>query len=318
MKNRFFVLGMLLSVALILAFHYWFTVEAPCFEDSVIEHNRILRDTAVQPFNNRVLVPYTTEFIIDKLQKVIPYRAAFKITYIVFIAINLLAAFILLYYYLSLFFESLLLKIAGILWVVASFIVALRFHCYQPWSFIELVFFLAGVIFIYKNRYIELLICILFATLNRETALYIPLLYCIQQFDFKKFRVKENIVKFSGPIIVFSIIFIMLKVFRSATPHQKSILELFQTNTQSLNGFIINMLAIALFFNMQLFAVPMGYKYADEFNKKNMFLTPVVFVLYAVFGAWGETRVLMPYLVLILPLGLYYINKISVDNGMAG
>ncbi|MDV7394784.1 hypothetical protein RZS08_25590, partial [Arthrospira platensis SPKY1] len=63
------------------------------------------------------------------------------------------------------------------LYVAGTIPITFGEHFFQPWSFLEAVFFMLALQWIYEKRHVLLIPLIILAALNRETAALIPILF---------------------------------------------------------------------------------------------------------------------------------------------
>jgi len=110
--------------------------------------------------------------------------------------------------------------------------IAPKDHWYQPWSLLEPGFFSLALILavFYRDKVGLGFLLTALAALNRETAIFIPLLFLLT-FDFKALSIKQ-FLSLLFMFLIWTGIFFGLRYFRGNAPHAEIIIGLFSHNTQ--------------------------------------------------------------------------------------
>jgi hypothetical protein len=308
-KEAVIVIVFLLTSALAVSYDYYKKVDSLRLAPRLELHERIIQGTAPSPYQYRVLVPFTTEIIRQLfLAGGMNANDAFRFSYALY---NFLAVFFSLfasYIYFRCWFryEHALI---GCLFIAVIMPVNFRYHTFQPWSLIEIGFFAFGLYAIYTEKWEALALTILFASLNRETAIFIPFIlgvHFIREGLKKKALFSRNtryLVMILGFAGIWLMVFFGLRLIFGNAPHVSDLADLFERNLQPLNLYRTSV-ALILFFGFYWFLILFGYLKAPDFVKVTIWIVPFYLVTYLVWGVWYETRVLMSLYPIFIPLGL--------------
>jgi hypothetical protein len=104
-------------------------------------------------------------------------------------------------------------------------------YYFQPWSLLEAGFFSAALVAIHRQHYLLLVSLTVLASLNRETALFIPLafLLSIERRSINKNKWKP-IILFIGLLLIWATTFLGLRYFLGSASHVATIQELLAQN----------------------------------------------------------------------------------------
>lgn len=172
------------TLALSLTIVHHFKIDVTQINNQVCLHLGILKNTAPQPYNLRVLQPWLVEGA-TKIAAVvnIDYFTAFVLGYGTIRFISLFATFCLADALFTVFGGVLFAKLA-VLFLAAIYPLSFLFYYYQPTSILDLAFLTLGVLLIVKNKNLLLLAAVmLFAALNRNTSIFILVFYALWNFD---------------------------------------------------------------------------------------------------------------------------------------
>ena len=314
-KKKFDVITLVLifSVSAVIAHDYFYRVDLPGYQLRLNLHRQIMAGTAPSPYNYRILVPFAVEFLISAISIILPAKLAFLLSYAIY---DLLSIFILLttlFSWLRIWFSR-ELTLIGILFVAGTMPIALQNHYYQPWSVLEAVFFTASLVAIHRKRYWLLALLVGLATLNRETAICIPVVFLLTNLDLmeilkaKKILNWKPILIFCGLFLTWAIIFLGLRYFRASESSVLTIKELLLLNTSTEN-------LLATFVNGSLFLggfwvfTVLGLRSAPTFIKQISLVVPFYVIAIIVWGIWYEVRLLMPMYPIFLSLGLSFLDN---------
>lgn len=300
---------MILSVSVVIAYGYFTKVDLVNYKTRLELHNQILEGTAPSPYRYRILVPFVVEVFTKALSTVLPIRASFLLSYGIY---DLLAVFFLLamlFIWLRTWFNE--EALIGVLFVAATIPIALQDHNFQPWSLLEAGLFSAALLAIDKKRFWLLVFIVTLATLNRETAVFIPLAYLVtidRKSDLKTSSKKdwEPILLFSGLFLIWLAIFWGLRYMRGNALQIETFRELLARNTIKGSLFYAVVNGSLFLGGLWVFAI-LGYKNAPLFIKRIALIIPLYLLTIMVWGVWYEVRLLMPLYPILVPLGLYYL-----------
>jgi hypothetical protein len=162
-----------------------------------------------------------------------------------------------------------------------------------------------GLLFIYKEKFTALAITIALATLNRETALFLPLVYLfvnpilIQESNKKKIN-RTVLNRFLIISAIWALIFISLRWLIPALPGEISIESVWAFNSTRY-GFFKAIINISVFLGFFWFYSISGFKKSPEFIRKASLVIPLYLFAVLIFGMWYEVRLLIILYPLLLP-----------------
>lgn len=310
MKKRivsFALWAILLSLALVLAYLYFFMIEKPALNMRIELHRQIVRADAPSPYQYRILIPYVAEGLWYLGKKILPEHHAFALTYI-FINITALFLFIWVGFHLLTEWYHPEYALIGTLFITAVMPITFFDHYFQPWSFWEALFYNMALLMILRQRWVWLGIIILLAALNRETSLVILPTFVLTGLAETKFLCWRKWNWNRLPLLVlyillWSTVFISLRLIRPPTPHVETIAQIWQFNIQPQN--IIHaginwMLFLGGFWPLAL----IGYPRAPSFLKRAAWVLVFHLPLILIWGYWREVRMLILYYFVLVGLGL--------------
>jgi hypothetical protein len=255
---------LIISVSAVIAYSYYERVDSPNYELREDLHKQIIQGTAPSPHRYRVLVPFTCNIFINILSLIFPKKLSFLFTYGVYDLFSICFTLIMLFLWLRKIGFTKEQSLIGVLFVGGTVPIALRDHWYQPWSLLEPGFFSLALILavFYRDKiWLHFLLTAL-ATLNRETAIFIPLLFLLT-LDFKNSSIKQ-FLSLLFMFLIWAGIFFALRYFRGNAPHVETIIGLFSHNTQKV-ALIHTMINWVLFLGSFWIFVFLGYKRATKF-----------------------------------------------------
>lgn len=316
-KKLTFVIIIVITCALTLSFDYYKKVDSPKQRSRLELHNQIIAGTAPSPYQYRVLVPFATQIVQSIFAFLSPERA-FLITYFLYdffaISFSLIAVFL----YLNIWFTN-EQALIGTLLMAAVMPVNFYYHYYQPWSLIETGFFALGLYLIFYSKFTSLAVLTFFAALNRETAVFIPLLYflTVVRNYLKKVTTYQSFTKqlLQGTLLMFIWfgIFFGLRILFGPTEHIVDMNELLHRNLAT-NNFVKSAGLIFIFLGPFWFLTIRGYITAPDFIKTTAWILPLYLITIMLWGVWYETRVLMPMYPIFLSLGLCAVFPGSIKT----
>lgn len=273
------------------------------FEHSTENLKKVITREISPPMLHRILVPYTIYFF-HKIS-----HLPLNYTYALFRFIFFFLSFVIFHIYLKKWFDDKLAMI-GTLSVIASLPLMLTNWYCIPTDIPELITFILGAMWIRDNKYKNLFILIPIASLNRETALALVLLYFLNAIgkEEKFILVKRTLIYFllwAVPSLILILTFGgvrdvhtffwnygynirgLLKIFKSPNPYNHYYFLLY------LCGFYW----ILAFRN---------FSQKDPLLKRSVIVMSLLF-LYTFFKAGGihEVRIFIPFYTFVIPLGLF-------------
>jgi hypothetical protein len=301
---------LILSVSAVIAYGYFSRVDRQNYESRLELHNQIIAGTAPSPYRYRILVPIAGEFFTKALSVVLSIKAAFLLSYATY---DLLAVFFLLailFFWLRTWFNR-EQALIGVLFVAGTMPIALQDHYFQPWSLLEAGLFSAALLAIHRQRYWLLASLVALASLNRETAVFIPLAFLLT-IDMKSLLNTRSrnewkpILLFGGLFLIWAAVFWGLRYFRGSASHIETIEGLLARNTTKGSLFYTFVNGSLFLGGLWAFAF-LGFRYAPSFIKRVALIIPLYLITVIVWGVWYEVRLLMPLYPVLVPLGLSFL-----------
>ena len=186
---------------------------------------------------------------------------------------------------------------------------ALRDHYFQPWSILEAGLFAAGLLCVRDRRYRLLALVVALASLNRETAIFIPLALFFAVAGSKGEDGAgfpgggKALLLFVGYVAIWAAAFFGMRTLLGDAPRVVTVEELLARNTISPAIFRTAVHLALIFGAFWIFAVA-GFRRAPEFVKRTTLIAPLYLAAVALWGVWYEVRLLMPLYAIVIPLGL--------------
>jgi hypothetical protein len=302
---------LLVSVAAVLARGYFTRIDLPHLQARIETHHAIVAATAPSPYRYRVLIPFVGDALTAVLAPATGRVAAFVWAYLAIEAVAFALLMLVLYRYLRSWFGA-SHALIGVLFVAATLPTALADHYYQPWSLLKPALVAAGLLLARAGRHVALAFLVLVATLNRETALYIPLLYLATRIDVAaivRHRRPPRAATLGWFVLYAGIwlgVMLALRAWRGPAPHAHALAEILAVNLRPENTLRL-LINLSLFFGFFWFLVLFGLRRADPFLRRAAATVPLYLALVVLWGRWYEVRLLMPLYPVLVPLGLAYL-----------
>lgn len=306
-------LAVVISVAAVAAYAYVRQVDLPNYEQRLELHKQMVAGTAEAPYRYRILVPFVCEAVTRLFSVALPVKYAFILSYAIFDAAAILFLLMILFAWFRIWFSR-DHSLIGLLFIAAVMPMAFRDHYYQPWSLLEPGFFAAGLLAIYRRRYWLVALLTALATLNRETAVFIPLAFLFSNVDLggspgvRLAGDKKWLRLCAAYILIWAVVYGALRLSLGGTPHMYTLGGIWAYNTAKHN-ILYTPENVILFLGAFWAFAAMGYRYAPVFLKRVAPVIPLYLLTILVLGAWKEVRLLMPLYPLLVALGLCYVYR---------
>ena len=275
------------------------------------EHREMLEGTAASPTRYRVLVPFVAELIIRPLAPIQGYDAAFRAVYAGFYGAALFGLLLLLQRYSQLWFSA-EQSLIGVLIVAATLPITLRYHTFAPWSILEAVMITAGLTWIARGQTVYVLPLTVIATLNRETAILLPIATFI---DAAATPLAAR--RWSFPIAALALwvaTFVMVRFARGPSVDLLTLNAIWAMNV-STQGMKTALPAIALFLGITGWLLTgYGISVSPSFVRRMLWLTVFYLPLYFIFGYWYEVRLLMPLYPVLVPAMVAGTARLAAES----
>lgn len=286
---------LIVFIGLLSAYYYFYSVPAVCLEHCGKLHRATVDHTAISPYRYRVLSALLVEpFTGDHSDRAI--GIAYSVAHVIALPVMLLA----LYGWLRCWLTE-LAALSGMLVVSVFLPMMLRAWGISLYSALEVIFLCAGLVLLWRQPrgwVAAFAVIVAVSTLNRETALLLPLAYMTTQWRGAHYG--RRAVLF---VAAWGVVFVGLRLAFGSAPDEVTIAAAWANNT---SGGWWTQEALMKY----VFFLPLAVFYACQFRRQPTFLrrlAPVAAVylaLYLAFGFWHEVRLLLPLLVIILPTAM--------------
>ena len=271
------------------------------FETSTEYLRQVAKGEFTLPMNYRILIPYTLYFLHSISH--IPLNCI----YLFFRFLFFFLSFVLFHMYLKKWFDDKLAMI-GTLSLIGSLPLTLTNWYSVPTDMPELMTFILGAKWIRDNKHKYLYILIPLATLNRETAIALVILYLLNGIgkEMRRTLMRRTTVYFLLWLIPYltliSIFGFKTWPFLSNLVHNyQGLLQIFRSPNPYNHYYFL--LYLCGFYWILAFK---DFRRKDAFLKKSVVVMALHF-LYVFFrgGAINEVRIFVPFYVFVIPLGLF-------------
>jgi hypothetical protein len=318
------VYGIVFMVSCTSAYLLFATNDLPNYENRLKLHNEIVQGSAASPYKYRLLVPKVTELIIRGVLDFLSPKKAFLLSYALYDVIAFLFLFGTLFWYLRFWFSD-EKSLLGILIVGSTISVVLRDQYYQPWSYLDVGLFTLSLVLIYKNHFKWLAIVIILASLNRETAIFIPLAFLFANMNVGAdgllgVRWSRSVL---GRFCILGLLWLVtyggIRLVEGDAIRIISVAEIWHRNIQAAG--LLYTVTQNFFFGIILYPMAiLGFRKSPGHVKRTSLVIPFYLVTVLVFSLWWEVRLLMILYPILVPIALSCINQLSkkqlrdVDN----
>jgi hypothetical protein len=260
-------------------------------------HVTVIQHTAGNPERYRVLVPYLIEPFTRALSTFLPYEKAFDRVFAVFSLLLLVALLWSQFAYLRRWFteqEALI----GCLVVATTMAINLQ-QPYALWSHLESIFAALLFLLILDDRRILIGVVIALASLNRETAIFLVMMYAVTAP--LSVRNAATTLVYLG---IWAAIYLGLRAWLGMDLH------LYRPGTWQINLIPINMATSAvnalLFLGAFWIFAAMGVRRAPPLVRRSAIIVPIYLAFFTQ-AQWWEVRPFMTLYPILLPLALSYL-----------
>jgi hypothetical protein len=260
-------------------------------------HAGILDHTIEAPERYRLLMPTIVEGPIRVLQQWMSRNDAFDRTYAVFYALALPAFLASLFAYVRVWFPA-EPTLAGVLFVAALLPIAMRPNEYGPHSLLEPTFVSLALLCTVRDRRLWLVLLLVVAALNRETSVFLVLLYAVARpLD------KQRWAWTLAYAVIWLTVFVGLRLYAGEADRYWTLAKVFSSNLSQLWPTVFN---VAVLFGVIGSCAAAGFRDAPLFVRRVATVIPAYLAVVAVWGIWREVRLLLPLMPLLLPLALSF------------
>jgi hypothetical protein len=273
-------------------------------------HEEVVTGNTIFPAHEqRILVPKTINVVITFFEKFYDYDLAFQISYSIYYIIILFLIYTLLFKYINNWFSD-SISLLGIFIVSTIIKITFQIPAFNPDSFMELFLFTLFLYLLYKKQILWLFPLMIFAGLNRETALFYPFLYLFYNINYKKLLKLKFPIRFKK-IIIFIILMIITilscQTYISSTNglYQFRIIYLIQERfSQQIKAIprviFNNIMFLGIFWILPFLKLNL----APKIMKTSLLVIPMFILGILAIGAYDEVRMLIFLYPLMIPLSL--------------
>ncbi len=276
-------------------------------------HEAVVSKDSLEPYRHRVLVPWVVEAIIRPFTSFFPRKEVFSGAYALYEAFAITLMLLSLYAWSRRFYEP-PVALAGCLFVGVTAPMALKDHYFQPWSLLEPGLLTLGLIFIVRERVAALGVLTILATLNRETGIFLPLLWgALKCWDGKGWHRENGRIFIALLLLSLATLLGVVLVQGWADPlHTPG--ELLRENLtgRNLGRTLLNGV---LFLGAFWFFAVKGYRKSPEEIRRSAWIIPLYLFVVLIWGRWHEVRLLMPLYPILVPMALAFVSPSDLKRG---
>ena len=189
--------------------------------------------------------------------------------------------------------------LVGVLFVAATLPIAMRPNEYAPYSFLEPTFVSLALLCIVRDRRLWLALVVAMAAVNRETGVFLVLLYAVA-----RPLNKQRLITTLAYAAIWLAVFIAVRLYAGDAGRYWTVDKVFRSNLSQLRLTVFNVAALLGVF--WWFAAA-GFRRAPPFVQRVASVIPAYVAVVAVWGIWWEVRLLLPLMPLLLPLALSFL-----------
>ncbi len=292
--------AMLLSAVAVTAFDDAFMVYEAARQMRLDVHRGILEQTATAPDRYRVLVPWIVEPVIRLLARVTTYNTAFEAAYGIFYLLGFAWLLWTLFAYLRIWFTEPQALVGAL---AAASTLRLTMQEYTPFSVLEPGFFALALILSYRQRRWWLGLVVLLASLNRETAVFLPLLYAVTSP-----LTKKNVVTAIALFATWAVVFVGVRLVPGDAYRYWTLDTIWSWNRNPEHLTLAAQNVVLLLGAFWLFAA-LGFRRSPPFVQRSAVVMVPYLATLLVWGAWSEVRLLTPLYPILFSLALSYLFR---------
>lgn len=295
---RLVLLCLLLTASALPALDYGF---GPGDETMIARreiHRGILNQTARTPDRYRWLAAGVTEAAARTLSPWMPYDRAFDGASFVFYFAAIAAMLWSLFAYLRRWFGDEPALIAALV-AACTLRITMRQHDYAPYSFVEPTFVCLALMAILDRRWAWLGALVALATFNRETAIFLVLLYFVTS-DFSA-RAWQRTAVYAG---IWGLCYGIVRLVGGEADRYWTLERVWRTNMSQPQLALVN---ATLLLGVFWLLAALGWRHASGFVKRTALVIPAYLLTIALWGIWWEVRLLLPLYPMLFALALSYL-----------
>ena len=299
MINRLLIAAFFVCLGLMATFYYAsaFTTCTPCAD----WHRQTIAGEYLSPHQYRVLAPFLVQAVFNPQTD-----AAIRTAYVLAHAVALPAMFAALFLYWRRWVSD-VAALAGVLFVAAYSPLMFAVYGLSLNNPLEVILLCAGLLWLLSGRDgIVFAVIVAIGTLNRETAVILPIAYvCLRWRNTRRLRL---FLCAGGYFLAWAAVFVGVRAVIGHVPDQITVADVFKANTSS--PWHMTNAAINLGVTVPVWVLAaLGVRGADARLRRIALAGLPYAALFAVFGLWNETRLLLPLFALWMPFALRYLSE---------
>ena len=297
--KRLLVVAFFVCVGLMMTYYYMsaFRTCEPCAE----WHRQTIAGEYLSPHQYRVLAPFLVQAVFNPQTD-----TAIRTGYVLAHAVALPAMLAAMYLYWRRWVSD-VAALAGVLFIAAYSPLMFAIYGLSLNNPLEVILLCAGLLWLLSGRDgIVFAVIVAIGTLNRETALILPMAYvCLRWRDTRRLPL---FLRAGGYFLTWAAVFVGVRLIIGHVPDQITVADVFKANTSS--PWHMTNAAINLGVTIPVWILAaLGVRGADARLGAVALAGLPYAALFAVFGLWNETRLLLPLFTLWMPFTLRYLSN---------
>ena len=286
---------------------YIFTLQVivPGYRKAFVLFVQILNGSADSPFAYRLLVPFLIKGLGIPLSRLLSPQTMFVTAYVIYSIAAIVFSALVLFRLFRLWYDD-LSSLLGAMMYCLLVAVASHHDMFQPWSQLEPGLYAVAIILGVRCRIGWALILTIIATLNRETGLFVPLLFCAvlpgRLFD------RKRILWLAVLGAVWLSVFLGLRVLIGPRPDPYTIAWCWHDNLRPMS-LAISLAASAAFFSVVAPAV-FGWARTPLEIRRSALVLFLFVPLILLYGLWWEVRHWLSVACILLPFAISGVQAI--------
>jgi hypothetical protein len=265
--------------------------------------------TALKPFQYRILIP----FLINILHRMVPINLILIYMFLTIIFVF----FILIAFnaYLKIFLKGRWVDLASIsilypmLWNYASG------HLNYPSDIPAILFFILGLTFLYKEKWLTFYLVFILASFNRETSVFLIFAFLLTKYNNLKLNKLMAhsmllLILWAGIKIVLSNILFLnqgVQFENHISDNVAFLVSLVKFNPVSLSKFLV--------FGGMWILIPFGFNSIPKYIRSLLLIIPPFILGMFIAGNIFELRIYSELIPIIAPVAIYNIRSIMFEEG---
>ncbi|MEW6238003.1 MAG: hypothetical protein AB1656_21655 [Candidatus Omnitrophota bacterium] len=284
-------------LAAILAYVHLKYIDEPTLSDKIEQHRTFLAGKALYPYQYRVFLHLACEAFLRASSSFLAYEKSFLFFQVGVVFSTTAASLLLFYRYLKIWFPD-ASALFGMTFLAAIHPLSFFNYHFQPSSSLILAIYIVGMLSIYYDQWIWLILCIAVASLERfEAAFFLISMY---------FLCAD---KRTGRFWLFFALYVLIGIGAAAglrwyfgpQPYVHSAAFHLSYNFRTPG----TLLLAVLYGPFWLWAL-LGFASAPKFLRRILLIVPIFVLLHFFVAKVNEVRLFLPLAPILIPLGFGY------------